>query len=559
MALIRGKAGVTVGVAAALTLALAAGAAAAERPVCQDYKAKNRIMRIGQHPFAKKAPVKNVAELQAMWTAQGDEIKSLLESQGLGQTAAPLAEAVAAGKVRDAELKSGDTLNWMAYRKRAKKPADLIMPACYAGKKTYPGYAMTVEIPQAVQIANAICRLDASGDVAAKTLKADASASSKGATVVMKGPGGEQTIISPDGPRTWEGPWVKRYCFDTEFVVNAPPPVTDRKIDVYDFMVPAACGNLSFAGQTIRTEQVKGEACTATFSVPRAVPPPPSITLAVEPAEIFRGQSVTYTATGHWDREAECGVVDPLVVTTARCSDPEAGRWTAETGSFTPAKAGSYTFSGTAKNEIGDATSTTTTVLVKPRWAIRGFLAAIKANSNSAWQRTNAGTTSEELSSLTVDDGWGIGASAEYRFSDLMGLEGALIFGELESKFRYSRFAGSDSDSDKMGMKALTFGPNFHLIRGSKADFYVGPFAAYMQMDDASFNVLGANRKRGYSNELGYGAQLGLDYGFGPCTPWALHFGLRYIDPKFDVDGGDGNPSITVTPLLFEAGFAYRF
>lgn len=557
MKLIRGKVGVAVAVLA--TLAMATAATAAERP-CKDYQAKNRIQRIGQHPFAKKAPVKDVAALQAMWVDQGAEIKTVLDSQGLGQVAAPLAEAVAAGKVRPAEMKTGDTLNWMAFRKGAKKPATLIAPACYAGKKTEPGYAVTVDIPQATQIANAICRLDAAGDVAAKTLKANAAGSSAGVSVTMKGPGGEQEIIKAGGATTWEGPWVKRYCFDTEFVVNAPPPVTERKIDVYDFMIPAACGNVAFAGQTIKSEMVKGEACTATFSVPRAVPPPPAITLAVEPTEIFRGQSVNYTATGHWDKEGECGVVDPLVIGVNRCADPEAARWTAETGSYTPEKAGQYTFAGTAKNEIGTAASTSATLRVKPRWAIRGFLGYMAVQSGSAWQDTFSGTANQELSSLSVGDGWGFGASAEYRFGDLLGLEGALILGELESDFELTTRVGSDSDSDKMGMMAFTFGPNFHLTKNNpKHDFYLGPFLAYMEMDDANFNLLGVSRSRGYSSEFGYGLTLGYDYSFGPCSPWALHLGARYIDPTHEVEGGDGDPDITVTPLLLEVGFAYRF
>ncbi|HSM51391.1 MAG TPA: hypothetical protein VLA75_08325, partial [Thermoanaerobaculia bacterium] len=142
-----------------LALATAAVGFAADAPVCVEYKPKNQIHSLGQRPFALKVPVQDVAGLQAMFVAQGDEIRGILEANGLGEIADALAGAVAAGQVEERTLERGEALNWMVYRPSRRGPAKLIAPACYAGKRAYPAFVVAVEVKEEPVNPDAICAL----------------------------------------------------------------------------------------------------------------------------------------------------------------------------------------------------------------------------------------------------------------------------------------------------------------------------------------------------------------------------------------------------------------
>jgi len=547
---------------ALLVLASAAGAAtgaAKPGPVCKDYSVHNRVSVLGGHPFAVKKPLKDVADLQALWQGQAAEIKSILEANGLGQLADQLAAAVAAGKVEMRDMAPGDTLNWMVYRTQKGQPAKLIKPVCFSAAKPYPAFLIPIEVFEGPEPVDAVCKMSASGDGATKTLSVDITGSTAGGHVTMKGPGGEQEIIAAGGS-TYSGKWVKRYLADYEFTESVPGPKGKRTIHRYDFVVPVACGNVAFAGETTRVVDWEGKPCSKTEQVARLIPPDPSAQLAVTPQEVFRGQAVSYKVTGHWDTEHEGDVTDPLVVTANRCGGQEVLRSTNDSGSQTFPKIGPYTFHATAKNEIGkSADATAVDILVKARWTLRGFGVYANPNSNSVFSSVTRPGGSTENTDFKFDSDWGLGVSGEYHFTDLIGLEGAAILANFKGKFLLDESGTQANGSDKSQATILTVGPNFHFTPKAKVDFYAGVFLAYADIGSQSFNLLGTSQSRSFGSAVGPGALLGLDVPFGPCNPWGLHFGLRYVDPKIDVTGGPSKEKIKVTPWLGEFGFAFRF
>lgn len=539
-----------------LALATAAVGFAADAPVCVEYKPKNQIHSLGQRPFALKVPVQDVAGLQAMFVAQGDEIRGILEANGLGEIADALAGAVAAGQVEERTLERGEALNWMVYRPSRRGPAKLIAPACYAGKRAYPAFVVAVEVKEEPVNPDAICALEVTGDPEAKTVRASSAGSSAGATVTMKGPDGEQ-VVMPAGASEWQGPWVKRYCADYEFVVAAPAPQVERKVRRYDFVIPKACGNLAFAGESHRMETITGNPCTKSVELARIEPPAPSIDVAVGPDYIRRGETARYEAKGYWDREGECGIVDPLVV-TAKGPKLDA-RFTEETGEVVMPRMGVYDFEGTAKNAVGASATDAVQVRVHPLWTVRGFLSHWDPESDWHFAQRRRANGSSEREHFRFENGWGLGLAAEYHINELFGFEGALNWGKIDTGYRYGLDNQLDSSDDTVTALTLSVGPNFHFFRRDRLNLYFGPFLAWTTMGESEFTALGSTLTRRSTDEFGLGAQLGLDIPFGVMHPWGFHAGLRYIHYEPDLLRTFEGIEVDPNPLLAVFGLRYSF
>ena len=540
----------------ALALATAAAGVAADAPVCAEYKPKNQIHNLGQHTFATKSPVQDLAGLQAMFVQQGDEIRGLLEANGLGEIAGALAAEIAAGRVEERVLQQGEALNWMAYRPNRRGPAKLIAPACYAGKRAYPAFVVAVEVKEEPANPNAVCALEVTGDAEKKAIRASSAGSSAGATVTMKGPNGEQ-VVMPAGSSQWEGPWVKRYCADYEFAVAAPAPQVERRVRRYEFLIPKACGNLAFTGETHRMEKVEGKPCTKSVALARIEPPAPSIDVAVSPEYLRRGDTARYEAKGYWDREGECGIVDPLVV-TANGPGLDA-RFTEESGDLVMPRMGLYDFEGTAKNAVGAAATDRVEVRVHPLWTVRVFGSHWDPESDWHFSQRRLANGGSERSHVRFENGFGLGLAAEYHLNQLLGFEGAVNWGKIDTDLRFGRDNQLDASDDTVTALSLSIGPNFHFYRRDRLNLYFGPFLAWTTVDGSDFTALGTDQRRRPTDEFGLGAQLGMDIPFGVMHPWGFHAGLRYIHYEPDLLRSPSRLEVDPNPLLAVFGVRYSF
>ncbi len=224
-----------------------------------------------------------------------------------------------------------------------------------------------------------------------------------------------------------------------------------------------------------------------------------------------------------------------------------------------PRRAGDYTFRFAGQATLPDAAGpvdcdTSTTVTVESRageWILRGYGASISGDDDAT---TDDGF---ERAFMNVGKGTGIGLGLEYLFSSRWGIEGGLLFANLDSDIFIDRSDLWVNDSDEIGFLPIMLGLNYHLTPGAKADFYIGPFVALVQYDSPSFNLPVGSVRPDLDDDFGVGLNLGVDVPFGDSR-WGFNGGLRYLQTSADEDGGLGR-SFDIDPLIFSAGLGFRF
>ncbi len=184
------------------------------------------------------------------------------------------------------------------------------------------------------------------------------------------------------------------------------------------------------------------------------------------------------------------------------------------------------------------------------RWTVRFF--PLGADGD-AGQITEDG---EERTDLRVSGGSGAGFNVEYRANDRIGIEGGLLYWDLDSMLNFDSATEWLMDSDSSDVLTLTVGLNFHLTPGQKVDFYVGPYIGLAQIDDPSFDLGGSvgTVSGNVDDEFVWGGQLGLDVPFGG-SGWAFHAGALYMA----LGVGDSGVDLDIDPLIGTVGLAYNF
>ena len=185
------------------------------------------------------------------------------------------------------------------------------------------------------------------------------------------------------------------------------------------------------------------------------------------------------------------------------------------------------------------------------RWTVRGF--PLRMDVDDDRFDTDDGV---ERSSLTTSGGYGVGFNVEYRPNDRFGLEAGLLYSEIDSMLTFDSPTEWLMDHDSSSLLVLTFGPNFHLTPGKRADFYVGPFVGFASVGNPSYDLGGTvgTVSGNFDDEFVFGGQLGLDLALGDSS-WALHFGALYLN----LGVGDQGVDLDLNPLIGTIGLAYNF
>jgi opacity protein-like surface antigen len=167
---------------------------------------------------------------------------------------------------------------------------------------------------------------------------------------------------------------------------------------------------------------------------------------------------------------------------------------------------------------------------------------------------------------VTADSDLGFGASLEYQFSNLLGLE----LGYMQASPTVELSAdipgyGHLSLTDSMSTRAITFDLNFHLTPGSPYfDFFLGAGVASMGYGDLHYvDPDGDPLDLVVSNDLGYSAKAGLGIALGKNSKWAAIGGLRYIWTDLEVrqaqEPNDATATFDFNTFSFTVGIAYSF
>jgi hypothetical protein len=163
---------------------------------------------------------------------------------------------------------------------------------------------------------------------------------------------------------------------------------------------------------------------------------------------------------------------------------------------------------------------------------------------------------------VRADSDLGFGASLEYQFSKLVGLE----LGYMQASPAIVLSAddvqafGDISLADSMSTTAITLDLNIHLTPNSQFfDFYLGAGIASMGYGDLQYaEPDGDTLDLAVSNDLGYSAKAGLGISLGKNSKWAAIGGLRYIWTDLEVTQ-ENAATFDFNTFSFSVGIAYGF
>ena len=537
---------------------LAQETAMAKPKVCPGFEGQHRVGRWHVHPFAADG-AQSIVALQEQFKTHEADLRALLQQQGLGNVADALFETVQSGThINETQLEKGQTLRWMAFRKDGQAMA--VSDVCVATDKQNGAFEITVPVVTDRQEGNPRCALSVDCNGETGNVSVDASGSSRGVKVTMDGPAGSKTLIDGSGT-TWSGTVGEPYTGSYTFTATASGEGTET-VTTYKFVVPKACFNLSLSETSAETRSAGEKSCTETKSFDKSNPvctaPPAACAITVDPIEVGTGDSVSVDVTGHW---AEGGL--DLAVHNDKgetVSKPALSGTDHQTVEFP--KSGSYVIAGTATNEAGEqATCQAGVEVTGGRWVLRGFGAWLDPDDDEVRGETTLANGDPFRGHGNLENGRGVGLSAEYLFNDRWGLEGRGLVAELDSGFTIDIGEDWARDTDTIGYLELTLGPNFHLTPDSRVDFYIGPFVGWGSLDDGQYSAFGRSVTQGYDSDLLWGGQVGLDWPFTANGGWGLHLGGRYTDFSVDVTNPvDGSSeSVSVSPLELDLGLSYRF
>ena len=190
-------------------------------------------------------------------------------------------------------------------------------------------------------------------------------------------------------------------------------------------------------------------------------------------------------------------------------------------------------------------------------WHLRVFAAGFDPDLDVVVPAENP----EEIR-VTADSDLGFGASLEYQFSGLLGLELGVMKASPAIVLTAEDVPGYGDISleDSMSTTAITLDLNFHLTPNSQSfDFYVGAGIASMGFGDLRYlEPDGDYLDLDVSNDLGYSAKAGLGISLGKNSKWAAFGGLRYIWTDLEITQ-ENAATFDFNTFSFSVGIAYSF
>ena len=192
-----------------------------------------------------------------------------------------------------------------------------------------------------------------------------------------------------------------------------------------------------------------------------------------------------------------------------------------------------------------------------PGWNLRVFAAGFDPDLDVVVPAENP----DEVR-VKADSDLGYGASLEYQFSHLLGVE----LGFFQASPAIMLIAedipgyGDIYLTDNMSTTAVTLDVNFHLTPSSPYfDFYLGAGLASMGYGNLRYlEPDGDTLDLTTGNDLGYSAKAGLGISLGKDSNWAAFGGLRYIWSDLDVTQEE-TATFDFNIFSFTVGISYNF
>jgi len=545
-----------------LVLGFAMAAAGATTAAAQDACQGHWVRSLGGSHAVVKRTMGDLADLQKRMPEIEASARAAIASDPTldAAVADALVAAIASGEgIGERKLGRDESVRWMAYQPK-KGTYSTIAPPCIRLSKDYDAFEITLRVPQpAPEVPqDAVCSVTATRNCEhqSPTVSVDLDGSGHDPAVTMTAGGAPQPVAAA-GSR-WSVADPAPYSADLTFTVRAhgsqPQPQMAR---VLRFLIPKACGNLTYVGEDDPVEIAPAAApatCEKSVAVAQCKPWADVQLAGIPVGGVEKGTPVTISPVGGWSgSSAKLEVIGPAGTAPFAVDNPSGDV------TYTPEVANcgdeSYQVRFETRNAAGDVAEATADLHVKPHdWIARGFLFSVDPTGDDQKRTIDlAGEPADETFGL--DRGYGVGLSAEHLVAPRWGVEGSVLFGHAKSNYRLSQGAQAGSDSHNVNFFAFTVGPNFHLLECKAADLYLGVFAGYGGFADPNYWALGHHFGATFDGDFVWGAQLGLDVPFDAASDWGFHAGLRYFDISQDTDAG----TLSVDPLSIEAGLSYRF
>jgi hypothetical protein len=539
-----------VGVVSVWLMSLGGTAAGAQDP-CAGSK---RLLRLAGRTTMFHGPVASVAEVQALFRERRADIERLLPQVGFTGNPQDLFAAVAAGtSIDEMSVAQGTRMGWMFFRRRAQPSA--MTDICWAAPEAFQAYEIEFDSggtryriavpkvcgnlallgqtaappPPRAQVAPPACALSVTDSC--DTLQLDINATGTTAqevSIAIAGP--ESRTLGPSdasAPLRWRYSNSER---EAEFRITLT-------------------GRSPGAPQCTDSETIRRDCCPEG---------PPAITLTPSATEVQVGEEVQLQAD---PQVHDCAELRSVTIDGVEVASPY-------TRNMSWTDPGEVTVVARVTDDEGQTAEASAVIRVKsPRgWTFRGWLSGVRFDDDVT-RRAEAGPP-QELFNYLWESGWGIGLEGEYRFSDLLGLAGGLLWAEGDSELMWDIPTSWEMDFDKWETTSLFVGPMFHpLSRDRRVDFFIGPVLHYTQIGDLFYDLPSRDVREEFDDELSYGAQLGVDIGLAKEGRVGLHVGGMWLDLDGEAEYSEENEEIeadslyevSISPLTLNVGFFYRF
>jgi outer membrane protein W len=495
-----------------------------------------KILKFGNPVTAfSTQPANTLDSLQSQFVTHRADLEDAIRQSGWTGNSADLFQAVKDGKVKRVMVPVGEELQWMAFRKN-KKP--MVTPnVVWAGKAPFDAWQLEVVSNGTISdfLIPVVClNLSFYKERPAPKPSCDLSASVGAAecdhlgqiAINGRSEGGELQIgdvhggsLSSAGPGRWT-------------------------------FAPAAAGSYEFSASVTNEYGMSATCRSASVTVAAAVP---CVECRLDATYDSDARAFNIDGAGSVGTLEITGVTGPLGAgDMSKLISSDGDRWT-----YSPKKRkpGTYTFAAQAEKGGNTKDCQASATIPEPdvAWIFRAVAARIDAD-DAARSSIFLADGSNQRDYFKAEPGYGVGASIERLFNPRVGLEVGVLIGQIDSSFLRDIDVDWASDDEKIGLQMLTVGPNFHLTPDSKADVYIGPFLGYVQLDDATYRVLGSSVRTSGEDDFTWGAQIGLDV--PTASTWAFTAGIKYLDLSYDLSNG---LDLNLDPLIFAAGVAYRF
>lgn len=193
------------------------------------------------------------------------------------------------------------------------------------------------------------------------------------------------------------------------------------------------------------------------------------------------------------------------------------------------------------------------------RWVVRGFGAYLAtAEEGSSIPMMQPPPLDEETITQSVQGAPGFGVSAEYFWSDRIGIEGAAFLSSHDVDMTISNVGGMFTAADSTRFRTFTLGINYHFETEGRTRWSAGGFVPLMFADGTNhaFPDLNRTERRAYDQDYGIGAKAAMEWSFAPGSPWTLSIEGRYM---FLIMESETVGDIDVDPAVLSVGIGYRF